>query len=146
MDEILSFFTDDGLWEALEGTFKGKEQIKRYVNWNKQTTPALKITETGIKIIAEGDVVVYEHVLSGTVQGATWEALAICIYEFAGDKTKGVRTLYNRLTMARRLTKGFLAKRAVNSIISAMERGSASVAFRSKALLTCSKVQVLKYL
>ncbi len=123
VDEVLSFFTDDGVWEAPEGTFKGKEQLKRYVTWNKQTNPDLKITETGIKVVAEGDAGVYEHVLSGTVQGTKWEVLAICIYEFAGDKIKSIRTVYDRLTVAKQLAKGTMAKMAVNGVLKRMEKG-----------------------
>lgn len=123
MEKILSLFTDDGEWIAPEGTFKGKDQIKRYVTWNKQTISDLKITETGMKIVAEGDVGVYEHALSGAVEGAKWETLGLCVYEFAGDKIKSIRSVYDRLAIAKQVSKGIMAKMAVNGILNRMEKG-----------------------
>ena len=123
VDKIMSFFTDDAEWHAPEGAFKGKEQIRRYVLWNKQTTPDLKITEVGVKIVAEGDVGVYEHVLSGTIDGMKWDTLGLCIYEFAGDKVKSIRSVYDRLSIAKQASKGVVAKTAVSGILKRMEKG-----------------------
>jgi limonene-1,2-epoxide hydrolase len=123
VDKIMSFFDNDGEWHAPEGSFKGKEQVKRYVVWNAKTTPDLKITETGVKILSEKDAGVYEHVLSGTVDGAKWETLGLCIYEFAGDKIKSIRTVYDRLSIAKQVSKGTMAKMAVNGVLKRMEQG-----------------------
>lgn len=123
VDRVMSFFTDDGEWHAPEGVFKGKEQVKRYAAWNAKTTPDLKIIETGVKILAEGDAGVYEHVLSGTVDGAKWETLGLCIYEFAGDKIKSIRSVYDRLAIAKQVAKGSMAKMAVNGVLKRMEQG-----------------------
>ena len=123
VEEILSFFTDDAEWHAPEGAFKGKEQIKRYVLWNKQTTPDLKITEAGVKIIAGADVGAYEHMLSGTIDGMKWDTLGLCIYEFTGDKIKSIRSVYDRLSIAKQASKGIMAKSAVNGILKRMEKG-----------------------
>ena len=123
VDKIMSFLTDDAEWHAPEGAFKGKEQIRRYVLWNKQTTPDLKITEVGVKIVAGADVGVYEHVLSGTIDGMKWETLGLCIYEFAGDKVKSIRSVYDRLSIAKQASKGIMAKTTVNGILKRMEKG-----------------------
>jgi hypothetical protein len=123
VDKILSFFTDDAEWHAPEGSFKGKEQIRRYVLWNKQTTPDLKITEVGVKIVAESDTGAYEHMLSGTIDGVKWDTLGLCIYEFTGDKIKSIRSVYDRLSIAKQASKGIMAKSAVNGILKRMEKG-----------------------
>jgi ketosteroid isomerase-like protein len=123
VDKILALFTDDGEWHAPEGVFKGKDQLKRYIAWNAKTTPDLKITETGVKILAEGDAGIYEHVLSGTVDGAKWETLGLCIYEFAGDKVKSIRSAYDRLSIAKQVVKGTMSKMAVNGVLKRMEKG-----------------------
>jgi ketosteroid isomerase-like protein len=123
VDKILSFFTDDVEWHAPEGAFKGKEQIRRYVLWNKQTSPDLKITEVGVKIIDEGDFGAYEHMLSGTIDGMKWDTLGLCIYEFTGDKVKSIRGVYDRLSIAKQASKGVVAKTAVNGILRRMEKG-----------------------
>ena len=123
VDKIMSFFTDDAEWQAPEGVFEGKEEIRRYVLWNKETTPELTITEVGAKIVAEGDIGVYEHVLSGTIDGMKWETLGLCIYEFAGDKVKSIRSVYDRLSIAKQASKGPVARTAVNGILKRMEKG-----------------------
>ena len=121
-EKILSFFTDDATWEAPEGKFGGKAELKRYVTWLSQM-PDLKITESGIKIMAQGDTAVYEHIISGTFEGRKWEVLAMCVYEFAGDKIKTIRSVNDRLAIAKQTAKGMMAKRAVNAIVNAMEKG-----------------------
>ena len=123
VDKIISFFTDDAEWYAPEGAFKGKEQIIRYVRWNKEITPDLKMTEVGIKIVAEGDVGVYEHILSGTSNDMQWNTLGLCIYEFTGDKIKSIRSVYDRLSIAKQVSKGMMARTAVNGILKTMEKG-----------------------
>jgi len=123
VERILSFFTEDAEWQAPEGTFKGKEQMRRYITWNKQMIPDLKMTESGVKIVVEGEIGVYDHVLSGTVDGSKWSTLALCVYQFAGDKLKGIRSVYDRLAIAKQVSKGAMAKMAVNGILSSMEKG-----------------------
>ena len=123
VEKILAFFTDDAEWQTPEGTFKGKEQLKRYITWNKQMIPDLKMTDSGVKIVAEGDIRVREHVLSGTVEGSKWSTLALCVYEYAGEKIKGMRSVYDRLAIAKQVSKGAIAKMSVNGIIKKMEKG-----------------------
>lgn len=121
-EKVLSLLTEDATWEAPEGTFKGKAEVKRYVTWLNQM-PDLKITESGIKIMAQGNTGVYEHIISGTFEGRKWEVLTMCVYEFAGDKIKNIRSVNDRLAIAKQTAKGMIAKRAVNAIVNAMEKG-----------------------
>lgn len=124
VDKILSFFTEDGEWHAPEGSFKGKAELKRYIQWNAKTTPDLKMTEVGAKIIAtEGDLGVYEHMLSGTVDGMKWETLGLCIYEFKGEKIKSIRSAYDRLAIAKQVVKGPMSRMAVSGLLKKMEEG-----------------------
>ena len=123
VEKILAFFTDDAEWQTPEGTFKGKEQLRRYITWNKQMTPDLKMTDSGAKIVTEGDIRVREHVLSGTYEGSKWSTLALCVYEFAGEKIKGMRSVYDRLAIAKQVSKGTIAKMSVNGILKKMEKG-----------------------
>jgi ketosteroid isomerase-like protein len=123
VEKALSFFAEDATLVAPDGTFKGKGELKRYLTRMGQVTPDLKVTETGIKIMVQGNTGVYEHVLSGTSEGMKWEALAMCVYEFTGDKIQNLREVYDRLLIAKQTVKGMLAKKAVNSIVNAFEKG-----------------------
>ena len=123
LEESLSFFTEDADWVNPDGVFKGKEEIKSYLKWVFETVPDQKVIESGVKIIAEEDRAVYEHILEGSYEGMKYQILALCIYEFKGDKIQHVRSAYDRLSLAKQATKGKIAKTAVNSIINRMEKG-----------------------
>jgi hypothetical protein len=123
LEKSLSFFAEDADWLNPDGKFKGKEELKKYLKWGFKISPDQKIIESGIKIIAEEDKAVYEHILEGSFEGMKYQILALCIYEFKGDKFQHLRTTYDRLSMAKQLAKGPVAKTAVNSIINRMEKG-----------------------
>ncbi|MCJ7788843.1 MAG: nuclear transport factor 2 family protein, partial [Candidatus Atribacteria bacterium] len=115
LEKSLSFFAEDADWVNPNGVFKGKEEIKNYFKWVFEVNTDQKIIESGIKIIAEEDKAVYEHILEGSFEGMKYKILALCIYEFKGDKFQHLRTTYDRLSMAKQLAKGPIAKTAVNT-------------------------------
>jgi uncharacterized protein (TIGR02246 family) len=123
LEKTLSFFAEDADWVNPNGEFKGKEEIKNYFKWAFEINPDQKIIESGVKIIAEEDKAVYEHILEGSVEGMKYQILALCIYESKGSKFQHLRSAYDRLSMAKQLAKGPIAKTAVNSIIHRMEKG-----------------------
>ncbi len=123
LEKSLSFFAEDADWLNTEGKFKGKEELKKYLKWVFGISPDQKVIESGVKIIAEEDKAVYEHILEGSFEGIKYQVLALCIYESKGDKFQHLRTTYDRLSMAKQLAKGPVAKTAVNSIINRMEKG-----------------------
>jgi hypothetical protein len=47
---------------------------------------SLKITETGIGILAKDDILIIEHRLSGAAEGKEWRVPAARIWEFRDDK------------------------------------------------------------
>ena len=123
LEESLSFFAEDADWVNPDGVFKGKEEIKSYFKWVFEIIPDQKLIESGVKIIAEEDRAVYEHILEGSYEGIKYQILVLCIYEFKGDKIQHVRSTYDRLSLAKQVAKGQIAKTAVNSIIKQMEKG-----------------------
>jgi hypothetical protein len=123
LEKTLSFFAEDADFINPDGVFKGKEEIKSYLKWVFEIVPDQKIIESGVKIIAEEDKAVYEHILEGSVEGMKYQILALCIYESKGSKFQHLRSIYDRLSMAKQLAKGPIAKTAVNSIINRMEKG-----------------------
>ena len=123
VDKTLSFFTEDGVWINPNGTFKGKEELRRYLTNSAQLMRDVKVTETGNKIIVQENKAFYEHVIAATIEGKRAEGLAMCAYEFTNDKIQEVRTVYDRLLMAKQAAKGWLAKTLVNSIVKQAEKG-----------------------
>jgi len=123
VEKGLSFWAEDGVWITPAGTFKGKEEVKRYLTWMAQSMQDVKITETGNGIIAQGDKAFVEHNIAGTSQGMRAEVLAVCAWEFNNGKIQRMSTVMDRLSMARQGAKGWLAKWLVNSIVKRAEKG-----------------------
>ena len=122
VEKMLSFLTEDAAWINPNGTFKGKEELRRYLTVFYGSMKDVTVTECGNGIIVQGNKSFFEHVVGGTIEGKRCEALAMCAYEFSGDKIKEVRTTYDRLLMAQQVAGG-LGKWMVNSMVKQMEKG-----------------------
>jgi ketosteroid isomerase-like protein len=114
--KTLSYCTDDVVWATPDAAYKGKEAVKSPLTSMAKNMKDMKVTETGNGIIVYGDKAFFEHVLSGTIQGKKFEFLAICAYEFSGDKIKNMRTTYDRLLMAQQVAPWF-GRPMVNMIV-----------------------------
>ena len=123
LEESLSFITEDADWVNPSGAFRGKKEIEHYLKWMFETYPDNKLIESGVKIIAEEDRAVYEHITEGSHEGLKYQTLAFCIFEFKGDKIQHLRTTYDRLSLAKQVVKGQIGKTAVNTIVKRMEKG-----------------------
>jgi uncharacterized protein (TIGR02246 family) len=123
LEKVLSLCADDAVWVTPEGSFKGKGELKRYLTWFFDVGQNLKVTESGNKIIVQGDRAFYEHIISATYRGVRTECLAMCAYEFSGEKIQQMRTVQDRLSIAKQAAKGPLAKWLVNSIVKRAEKG-----------------------
>jgi uncharacterized protein (TIGR02246 family) len=122
VEKNLTYFTEDAVWVTPFGTHKGKEAIKSNLTVMAKNMKDQKITETGNGIIVQGDKGFFEHVLSGTLQGKKYEMLGMCAYEFAGDKVKAMRTVFDRLLTAQQVVKGWPAKPIVNMVVKQSEK------------------------
>lgn len=123
VEKALSFFAEDATLVTPEGTFKGKEEIKRYYAWVFQSEPELTATDTGIGIMVQGNKAVHEHIYESTTEGMKWQTPGTCVYEFSDEKIQHLRVLYDRLSIAKQVARGWLAKRVVNSIVKRAEKG-----------------------
>lgn len=123
VEKTLSLFAEDGVIVNPDGTFKGKEELRRYLTNSAQSMRDMTVTETGNKIIVQGNKAFYEHVIAATIEGKRAEGLAMCAYEFTNDKIQEVRTVYDRLLMAKQAAKGWFPRTLVNLIVKQAEKG-----------------------
>ena len=65
----------------------------------------------------------YEHVISGTCQGKQCEWLALCAYEFDGEKTQRLWTIFDRLSVVEQAASGWVQERVVGMIASQTTKG-----------------------
>lgn len=123
-DKALSLCHEDAVWIVPEGTLTGKAEFKQYLTRFSELNREIKITDTGIGLTVQGDAAILEYVFSGTAADSMkWEVLAFCVYEFSGEKIKRLTTVYDRLPLAKQTARGWLARIAVNSVISRIEKG-----------------------
>ena len=80
-------------------------------------------TEYGNGVIVQGDKAFIEQMITFTVMGKKVEYVEIVAWEFDGDKIKHIRTVSDRLLIARQAARGWLPKWMVNSIINQFNKG-----------------------
>ena len=122
-DRALSTFTDDAKWFTPQGTFKGKEEIKRYLIWMANILEDLKFTYDGVGILVQGNKGVHQSTYEASYKGIKVKVANICTYEFSDDKIKNHWTIADRLSMAKQVAAGPIARKVVNSILSRAEEG-----------------------
>ena len=123
LTSMLSFYADDAIYVRSEGTFRGKEEIKRYYNWNYSVNSEASLTEK--RIIVEGDMAVIEWAFEGTsVRGGKKAQLqALSIFEFKNEKVQEVHIYQDRLLTAKQLANGWFEKTIINAVLNRMEKG-----------------------
>lgn len=122
VEKTLAYFAEDGAWINPNGTFRGKDELRRCSAAMYDQIKGLKVKECGNGIIAQGNKAFFEHELSGTAEGKKVAFLAMCAYEFEGGKIKEVRTTFDRLGMAQQAVSG-LPKMMVNMMVRQAEKG-----------------------
>ncbi len=123
IDKTLLFFTDDAIWVTPEDTFKGKEQIKKYVTWMANILNDLKCRDEGVGILAQEEKAVHQYVLCATFKGIEINVDCVCTFEFSANKIKKQWTVMDRLSIAKQAATGPIARKIVNSIIAKSEEG-----------------------
>lgn len=123
VDGALSYFTEDGTWTNPEGSFQGKEELRRYLTWLSEGVKDMTYTESGIGLMVQGDQAAYEHEFEGTWEGESVKWLALCGYNMAEGKVRHVRTVYDRLSVVQQAARGWLEETMINAIVKRAERG-----------------------
>jgi ketosteroid isomerase-like protein len=123
VEKSLTYFTDNAVWINPSGTFRGKDELRRYLAWMSSQVSNTKVKECGLGIMVQGNKGFFEHEISGTMEGKKVAILAICAYEFEGGKIKEVRTAMDRLGMAQQVATGGLAKMMVNMMVKRGQKG-----------------------
>ncbi len=123
VEKTLAYFAEDAVWVCPYGTFRGKDEVRRQTAWMYHQMKDIEVKECGNGIIAQGNKAFFEHEMSSTIEGKRVTGLAMCAYEFEGDKIKEVRTTFDRLSMAQQAVKGWLPKMMVNMMVKQAEKG-----------------------
>jgi uncharacterized protein (TIGR02246 family) len=124
VEKALSLVAEDAVWVNDEGTFKGKEEWKRYLTWLMKVNPDMKFNDSGIGIIVKGNKAVNQYTVGAkTLDGTKYEVPGICVYEFKDEKIQQHWTISDRLSIAKQVAKGTFAKRVIRAIVNSFEKG-----------------------
>jgi len=124
VEMMLSFLTEDAVWVTAMGTFRGKEDVKRYFAWDVKATPGAKLRQTGVGIVVKGNKAFSEAIEECIMPDhGKLEFSLMFVFEFSNDKIQQGRVYYDRLAIAKQAAKGWMEKKAVDGIINAMEKG-----------------------
>jgi len=121
VEKALTYFQDDATLETPDGTFKGKNELRRAFVAETQF-PDLKVTDYGVGMLSKGNIGVYEFTEEATYQGKKLSVHVASVAEMKDGKFQSMRNYYDRLSIAKQAVKGWMATRAVNSIINEMEK------------------------
>ncbi len=124
LTSMLSFFADDATYIRSEGTFRGKEEIKRYYTWNYSNYSEATLSEKAI--VVEGDRAVLEWAFEGTsVRGGGKKAhlQGLDLFEFKNEKVQEVHIYQDRLLTAKQLASGWFEKTIISAVVKRMEKG-----------------------
>jgi ketosteroid isomerase-like protein len=122
LDRMLSFYADNATLIAPEGTFDGKDQIRRYWSW--QTQLLSEGTSKEMDMIVQGEELAAVHMIGATMtNGRKWKTPVSCIYKFTGSKIQHHKLYFDRLSIAQQAAKGWFPKRVIGSVAGQMEKG-----------------------
>jgi steroid delta-isomerase-like uncharacterized protein len=124
LTRMISFFADDATFIRPEGTFRGKEEIKRYYTWSFSNYSELNLREEGF--VVEGNKAVLEFVSEGTSNrsGRRKQKLpGMTVFEFRDGKVQQVHDYYDRLLIAQQLANGWLEKKIIKAVANRMGKG-----------------------
>jgi len=122
VEKLLPLFAEDVTLISPGVTLKGHDGVRRWMKWLYFDFPKLTLKETSL--IIEENKAAHEYVLEGTTpEGQTVSFDGVAIYEFKDGKILTCRIYYDVLTIAKQVVKGFIAKRAVKSMVDQYEKG-----------------------
>ncbi len=125
LEGLLSFFADDAVMVRPEGTFRGKDEIRRFYRWN--FAGYLRNTLVEKNLICEGNKVVFEFVSEATIVRGSKELRqhlpGMVLFEFKDERVQQVHDYYNKLLGAQQLANGWFEKTIVNGVVKRMEKG-----------------------
>ena len=124
VEKALSFVAEDVVWINNEGTFKGKEEWKRYLTWMVKVNRDLKFQDAGIGVMTKGNKAVSQFTIEAkTSDGMKYEVPGVCLYEFKNEKIQQHWSVSDRLSVAKQAAKGTFAKRVVGAVVKGCEKG-----------------------
>ena len=121
MEKALSFFDEGAEWITPEGEFHDEEELGRYLKWFGDNIHTVSVSN--IRLVSKGNIAACELFLEGNSEGENWQVTALSYCEVNNSRIIYLRTVYDRLSVARQVARDGLAGLAVSKIVERMEEG-----------------------
>ncbi len=119
---ILSTFCDDCEIELLGLKLKGKEGVRKWIDWMYEHLDEVKFSP--VIVMVDGNTLFEEFVLKGTLHnGIEVESKQSEVLTFEDDKIKSLRLYFDRMDFADSVVKGFISKALVNQMVKTSLKG-----------------------
>ncbi len=130
VEKALEFFSDDAVMIEPPGTFRGKQGIRRLLEWDVGLSPAALSRPLGIGLVVKDNTAIMEEVLEETYMGRPYEVPVVRVFEIGDDgKIRRLRAYFDRLGMEQRIAaqfpgvRGFFYKKLINFLVAQGEKG-----------------------
>jgi ketosteroid isomerase-like protein len=117
IDTILPFFADDCEIELLGVRGRGREGVRKWLEWQYRHVAKLELVP--VVIMIEGNVFFEEFVAKARLHdGSEVESKQAEVLVYENNKVTSLRLYFDRLDFANAVAKGFVSKFIVRRLIS----------------------------
>ena len=126
---VADLFAEDAVVSLAPGTFRGREGIRRVLDWDWKATPTIRFRSMGIDVLVRGNVAVCEVMVEASYAGVRYEYPNVRVFEFGDDgKIRALRSYYDKLGIEQRIAqelpglKGRLLRLMLDRLLSEGEK------------------------
>jgi ketosteroid isomerase-like protein len=124
VEKMMTFFTEDAVWVAPEGEFKGVNEVRRYLTWYSPEDFRMNLVGSGVGVSVKGNVAVFQYMIEATSPGGLkCVTPGVSVYEFSGEKIRRKTAVFDRLSIANQASNGFLDKLVMGVVMGRLEKG-----------------------
>lgn len=130
VDRLLALFADDAELTWAPGTFRGKDEIRKALEWDVRLSPTASVRDVGCGMVVSGQTVVWERVVSSTAEGIPYEEPAVTVYQFDGEgRIVRLRSYYDKLALMHQVAsrypgvKGWVFRKVTGYLVALGSKG-----------------------
>lgn len=130
VEAMLALFADTGEFAAAPGIFRGKSEVRRFLQWDAGLSPTTAIEDRGVGVVVAGRTAVWERVIHLTYKDIPYQELSVAIVEFDEDaQITAFRSYYDKLNVLDQISSGlpgaygWLMRKLVGVLVTAGSKG-----------------------
>jgi len=122
IDSVVKAFAEDCTIEMFGLVLKGTAGVRRWLAWFYDKLASVKLTP--ITIMIQGNIFFEEFLVEATLKhGGEVRVKQSEVLEYENGKVKSLRLYFDRLELARAVTRDFVSRTLVNRIVALSLKG-----------------------